>query len=321
MKKLKISTLWCGDISQSVIMHLIKQISNKNIEFVHPKDCDILFFGPYDSSSLKRRVLDYICRKTKVFYKIFPNIDYYLLNRKSRPLTIYLSHENIFSPDIHYDFSITSQFNLHDKTHLRFPIWKELIDWSHLAISRPPSKFICRFGEFYNIKHLMRPLGNEFLKKKKDICIFSSHLKEPRKSMYYFFSKNFKVDGYGPFFDTNIKNHNSSPFSKKSILAQYAFNLCPENSIYPGYYTEKVPEAFLSNSLPLTWADPNIKIDFNEKCMINLFNHFHDDYHQVSNFLKDENFLKKFTYEPLLLTEPNLDLEYRFIEKILKSVN
>jgi hypothetical protein len=36
MKKLKISTLWCGDFSQSVIMFLIKKISNKTIEFVHP---------------------------------------------------------------------------------------------------------------------------------------------------------------------------------------------------------------------------------------------------------------------------------------------
>lgn len=321
MKKLKISTLWCGDISQSVIFSLIKFIAQKDIEFVHPSEAEIIFFGPYDLLSFKRRSYNYFKKRYKIIGKVFPNLDLYLLNRKIKPIRIFFSHENTFSPDIYYDFSITSQFNIHDETHLRFPIWKDLIDWSHLGFVRAPTKFVNRFDNFYNINQLTKPLGNEYIKKKRNICIFSTHLKEPRKSMRYFFSKNFRVDGYGPYFDTNIENHNSSIFSKKSILQQYAFNLCPENSLYPGYYTEKVPEAFLGKSLPLTWADPNIKLDFNENSFINLFHYFHDDYYKISNLLKDEIFLKKFTYEPLLLSKPNLDLEYKFIEKVLKSVN
>ena len=279
-----------------------------------------MFVGPYDYFFYDEKILKYIKKNFKIISKIFPNIDINLLSRKTRPLVIYHSQENISPSNLRYDFSITPLFNLHDKTHLRFPIWKELIDWSHVQISRPTPKFVSRYGEFYNIKELIRPLSDKFMKK-KDICIFSSHLNEPRKSMYYFFSKYFNVTGYGPYFDSSIKDHNSNPFSKKSILKEYAFNLCPENSMYPGYYTEKVPEAFLSNSLPLAWADPNIKLDFNENSMINLFNYFHDDYSEIANLLKDENFLKKFTYEPLLLTEPSLDLEYKFIEKILKLVN
>jgi hypothetical protein len=138
--------------------------------------------------------------------------------------------------------------------------------------------------------------------------------------MYDNFSKNFTVNGYGPYFNKNISHHNFNPLSKKEILKKYAFNLCPENSLYPGYYTEKVPEAFLGQSLPLTWADNNINHDFNEKSFVNLLNYTKDNYLEISELLKDESFLKKFTSEPLLLKEPNLNQEIIFIKKIFDSI-
>ena len=63
----------------------------------------------------------------------------------------------------------------------------------------------------------MSPQGDFFLKKKREICLISSHFNEPRKSMYLNFLKNFKVDGYGPYFDKSIKNHYSDAQSKKKF--------------------------------------------------------------------------------------------------------
>jgi hypothetical protein len=320
MNKIKISSLWCGDISQSVIINLIKKFSKKKIEFVHPKDCDILFFGPYDLASTKRRVFNKFKKKIGKLANYFPNIDFYSLNRKIKPLRIFYSQENVNINDIYYDYSITSRFNIYDQTHLRFPLWKELIDWSHLDIKRDLNPFILRFDNFFSIKELISPQGDTFLKKEKKICIFSSHINEPRKSIINFFSKNFKVDGYGQYFDKNIKHHNLGSYSKKDILKNYAFNLCPENSLYPGYYTEKVPEAFLSKTLPITWADPNIKYDFNEKSIINLLDYSKDNYQEIIHLLEDDKFLQKFSHEPLLLQEPNLDNEIKFVEKILNNL-
>jgi len=319
MNKIKISSLWCGDISQSVIINLIKNLSKKKIEFVHPKNCDILFFGPYESST-KRKVLNKFKKKIGKLANFFPNLDFYSFNRKIKPLRILYSQENVNFSDIYYDYSITSRFNIYDQTHLRFPLWKELIDWSHLDIKRDLNPFILRFDNFFSIKELISPQGDAFLKKERKICIFSSHLNEPRKSIINFFSKNFKVDGYGQYFDKNIKHHNQSSYSKKNILKNYAFNLCPENSLYPGYYTEKVPEAFLSKTLAITWADPNIKYDFNEKSIINLLDYSKDDYQEITSLLEDDKFLQKFTNEPLLLQKPNLDNEIRFVEKILNNL-
>jgi hypothetical protein len=100
----------------------------------------------------------------------------------------------------------------------------------------------------------------------------------------------------------------------------YAFNLCPENSLFPGYYTEKIPEAFLGNSLPLTWADSNVYEDFNKKSFINLLEHTKDNFTEIFELIKEDSYLKKFTNEPLLIKKPNLDNEINFVRKILETI-
>ena len=320
MKKIKVGTLWVDNIRNSLIFKLIENVSKKEIDIVSPELSDILIFGPYDTYSLKRKFVNFAKKKIPTIESVLPNIDLYLLNRKIKPLRIFYSHENYQFPNVHYDYSITSHLGINNETHLRFPLWKDLIDWSHLGIKRELSAYIKRYDNFYNIKDLMCPQGDFFLKKERKICLISSHLNEPRKSMYFNFLKNFEVNGYGPYFDANVKDHYSNPLSKKEILKKYAFNLCPENSLYPGYYTEKVPEAFLSKSLPLTWADNNINFDFNKKSFVNLLNYSKDNYLEICSNLKDENFLKQYTTEPLILKEPDLNEEILFVKKIVSSI-
>jgi hypothetical protein len=320
MKKIKIATLWIGDLHKSILLRLIEDIAKKQIELVSVKQSDIVIFGPYDTLALKRRLLNFTQRKLKNVKNILPNIDLYSLNRKIKPLRIFYSHENYPFPKIKYDFAITTHLGINKDKHLRFPLWKELIDWSHLGIRRDLNKFIKRFDNYYNIKDLISPQGDIFLKKERKICLFTSHLEEPRKTMYLNFSKDFIVDGYGAYFNNKIIHHNNDGPSKKEILKKYAFNLCPENSLYPGYYTEKVPESFLSKSLPISWMDNNVNCDFNDKSFVNLLQYSKNNYAEIISLLKEENFLKKFTNEPLLLKEPNLDEENSFIKKIISCI-
>jgi hypothetical protein len=318
MKKIKISFLFNYDMRNTVIFHLIKILSNKDIEIVAPSECDLLIFGPHDMFSIKRKFLNFVKRKIDKVDEFFPYIDFYLLNRKIKPLKLYHTVENYYpSTNIKYDFATTPYLGITNENHLRFPGWKEYVDWSPLGISREASHLTKRFGSFYSIESLTLPQGTAFLNKEKKICLMTSHLNEPRKSIYENLSKHFIIDGYGPYFDKNIPNHNSSNFTKKDILEKYAFNLCPENNLYPGYYTEKIPEAFLGKCLPITWADNNISIDFNEKSFINLLNHVKDDYKEICNLLKEEFFLKKYTQQPLLFKKPSLDEEMKFINKII----
>lgn len=319
MKKIKISFLWSANIKNTIIFKLIQLLSKKEIEYSTAAKCDLLIIGSYDIYSIKRKFINFLKRKINKIENFFPNIDIYTLNRKMKPLKIFYTQENYPFPNIKYDFSITPHLGITNENHLRYPIWKDLINWSHLGLKRDKDSFVERFGFFFDIKDLMSPQGDGFLKKEKKICLITSHLNEPRKSMYEKFSQNFKVDGYGPYFNKNIPNHHESLTRKIDILKDYSFNLCPENGLYPGYYTEKIPESFLGKCLPISWADNNINFDFNEKSFVNLINYTKDNYEEISHLLKEESFLKKYANEPLLVNEPTLNKEIAFVNKIINS--
>lgn len=335
MKIIKISHVWSsgqGHIASTLIYHLIKNITNKELIFVKPKDADILFVGPYDVNSLPKKIINFFYKKlkpTKRTKDVIENFRQLFSLRRYQPVKIFLNHENYRYNDVKADFSISFDLGVTDPNHIRIPVWKDNIDWSKYGIFRD-IKFslnnkqlyysnLLRFGSFYNLSDLLKPQGNNFLNK-KDVCIFTTHMQEPRGTIYNEFSKEFKVDGYGRYFDSTLIGHNDSDFTKKKIMEKYSFNLCPHNNNYPGQYEEKVPEAFLSKCLPITWADQNIDYDFNSKAFINLNDHIKDNFKEIIYLLKQREFLQKFTNEPLLLSEPNLDAEINFAKKIISCL-
>jgi hypothetical protein len=56
---------------------------------------------------------------------------------------------------------------------------------------------------------------------------------------------------------------------KRRFLSNYKFTIAFENDIYPGYQTEKLYDAMLSDSIPVYCGDPNIGEVFNTKAVIN----------------------------------------------------
>lgn len=321
MSSLKYSKLWCHDIENSVFFKLLEKESKKKLVKTNPEICDILFIGPYDFNTIKRRGLKKIVEKFNLDLKKMKNLDLYKFSRKFSPLRIFFSHEFYFPELISYDYSISPHLGMDTEIHLRFPSWKDHIDWSTHGIFREfGTENSKRLGKFYKLQEFNRPLGNTFLKKSREACIITSHLKEPRKSLFSLFKKNFKITGYGPYFDKTIKNHNSNPKNKNDILGNFAFNLCPHQTMYPGFYDEKVPDSFFSNCLPITWADNNIEIDFNPKSFVNLLDYAKNNYKNLFDDLNSNKFLENFTDQPLSNSEINLDEELKFIKKIISSL-
>jgi hypothetical protein len=303
----------------SLVYLIITQILCKDIEITSNGNSDLHIFGPYNENTLFNKFLKKSRKQlTNLNIISFKNCEP-PQNIKTKPIRIFYGHEMTMT-EKKYDYAFTNHYGLCREKHCRISFWKELIDWSHIGIRQSKTKFIERFDNFYNIRDLMKPLGDTFLKKKKNICMIVSHLLAPRNMMYDIFRKNFTLDGYGPYFDKTIKNHNFSNFSKKSILSNYAFNLCPENDLVPGCYSEKIPEAFLAGSLPLGYADHNINLEFNKNAFVNLIDYVHNDFLEICELLKDDIFLKKFSDQPLLLKEPNLENEIRFIKKIIDRI-
>jgi hypothetical protein len=310
------------DLTNSVFFQLLKKITKKKIELVSDNRADLLIIGPYDSITFKKKILNLFLNKKKIkdTLSFFPNLDIYSFKRKYKPLRVFLSNENLHENLPKYDYSFHHDIGIVNNNHFRFPIWKDHIDWSHEGFERELTLTAKRFGSFWKLDNLLRPQGIDFIKKRKNVCLITSHMIEPRLSVYLKFKEYFQVDGYGPYFNKKINNHNSSNFSIRDILQNYAFNLCPENSLFPGYYTEKVPNAFLANTLPITWADRNIDLDFNPKAFINLIDHAKNNYDDICNLLKDDNYLLNYSKEPLLLKKLNLDKERVFIQKILSCL-
>jgi hypothetical protein len=327
MKDLKIAFVWTPwDIQQTVIFSLIKRLSKKNITISAPHKADLVIYGCYNWDSklfhlykiLKSRIKNI---KINEFIRRYEMklVNSSFFDREYKPVTLYYSQEPLSVDYIKTDFSITYHLGILKENHLRYLDWKETCDWSSEGIIRQLNSTATLFGKYFLIDDLLKPQGDEFLKKGKKICFFTSHLNEPRRTFYQELSKNFIVEGYGRAF-RKIKNTFSSGVTKFEVMKNYSFDLCPENTIYPGFINARVAEAFIGKCLPITWADQNINYEFNPKAFVNLNDHFQDNFISIIHNLKDDNFLRQFTKEPLLLKRPNLEKEIKFVEKILSCL-
>ena len=98
-------------------------------------------------------------------------------------------------------------------------------------------------------------------------------------------------------------------------MEDFTINYCPENEIFPGWYTEKIPDAFLGKNIPLTWADTNISNDFNSNCFINLNSFNSDELDNLFTELQSNEYLTKFLKEPLLIKNINLEKKLNFVRR------
>ena len=152
---------------------------------------------------------------------------------------------------------------------IRFPYWQWYLDWPQFEL-KPAYE---RFGERFSLSQLMQPIstfhGNvsrgSFFKKKPKAVLLTSHLKRHRLKLYSQCKFSIGCDLYGRKF-----NPINQP--KKQLLSRYEINLCPENSLSKGYITEKIPEAFISGCIPITYCKPeDLELDFNPKAVVNLY--------------------------------------------------
>jgi alpha(1,3/1,4) fucosyltransferase len=102
---------------------------------------------------------------------------------------------------------------------------------------------------------------------------------EKRNYFFQSLSEYKKVDSGGPLFNNIgyiIPRGEESVAAKMKFLNDYKFNLCFENSSYPGYATEKLYEAYMGGTVPIYWGSTTIECDFNPKAFLN-WHDYHDD--------------------------------------------
>lgn len=133
------------------------------------------------------------------------------------------------------------------------------------------------------------------IKQKESFCCFCYSNGSAKERNYFFkeLSKYKKVDSGGTVFNnigylvgngrhTKAKDRDSS---KIEWQKKYKFCIAFENISYNGYTTEKLPQAFAAQTIPIYWGNPLIGKEFNENAFINC--------HKYSNFLGVVEMIKK----------------------------
>ncbi len=94
---------------------------------------------------------------------------------------------------------------------------------------------------------------------------------QQRNNMFHMLSQYKQVDAAGPLFNNVgyvLPRGHEAQKNKMEFLKDYRFNLCYENSSYPGYVTEKLTHAFIAGTMPIYWGSPVVTMDFNPNSFI-----------------------------------------------------
>jgi len=313
MRCVRIATIGTPNDYRSSLLPIIAQSVGYSIDWTTPHNADLVIYGPFANPNpkpfrwapraLRPRITltrDYLSRT--------------IGKRTTAPLRLFQSAENTRHDFCSADYAISFDLNIPTSTHFRLPYWMEMLDWSHEGIT---GNLNPRYGPLMSISRLSKPLGNLFLRKKQECVLLSSHFREPRKTLFDAVQKVMPVTGVGAYFNQSIRTHHTSGFLKHTLLQDFAFNLCPENGMHPGYYTEKIPEAFFADCLPITWVDGNVSVDFNPEAFINLAPMAHCDFAPFAELIESPQKLSHYASQPLLLRSPSI-LPFRdFVKRVL----
>ena len=279
-------------------------------EIVHrSQPHDLLIRGPFSDGSSKRRIVNRLLGTTNRFLG------------RGQPVRLHVSSENPFSENYQgfgqsgCDFGLGHEIRHGDPCYQRMPHWWNYVDFSVQGVPSPGHWV--RLGEPLNQGQLLRPLAWNRNAQPRAAFV-ASYLNSQRRFLMEQVSKVLPVDGFGRAFDASISDHTRSGFTKRQLLNGYQFSLCPENTIAPGYYTEKVPESFACGSIPIAYLDKHSSVDFNPKAFLNVYDYLLGGVAPgLQGDLSSKRRMDELVSTPLLKEEIRLDQLIEFIKNVL----
>jgi len=241
----------------------------------------------------KSLIYEVLCKKYDVvvtqdcnylFYSCFGNsyINYDCVR-------IFVTGENQI-PDFNMcDYAIGFDYIDYEDRYLRYPIYL-----SH--------EFINDYKKMLNKKKFTL----KDLSKKTFFCTFvvsnEINSNKIRVNFYKELSKYKKVLSGGKV----LNNVGYQVENKLEFLEKSKFNIAFENTSHNGYTTEKIVQAFASNTVPIYWGDPKINLVFNKKAFINIsdFKDIDDAIEYIKKVDNDDKlYLEIINEKPLLKIE------------------
>jgi hypothetical protein len=185
----------------------------------------------------------------------------------------------------------------------------------------------------YQRKHLLseRKALDSRLNRKFCSFVVQNGASNMRNNFFYKLSSYKIVDAGGPLFNNIgyvLPRGDTGVEAKHDFLNQYKFNMCFENSSYPGYATEKLYEALRCKTVPIYWGSPTIALDFNPKAFLSWHDYQDDDLflQAIKRIDQDEDAYREMYMQPMYAdNKPNkfMDLDkfvYWFRKNVYKGV-
>ena len=314
LEPIKIATLGVAkDFRASLVPAVIQSLGYTPV-WSTPTNCELLIYGPFFEEKKPRNWVPKPLRT--LFGSSNENFKNLKIARLNKPLTLLITGENVRHDFQNCDYAISFDLGIANPHHIRMPYWMEMIDWREEGVTGNQNP---RFGRLLDLNRLCSPLGEAFLQRPQKAAIFASHLREPRGTLLKAVKRYIEVVEFGRSFNSQIKNHSESGLIKFDELQHFAFNLCPENGMHPGYYTEKIPEAFMAGCLPITWVDENVEVDFNPLAFINLAPMSANHFAALKNILHSKDILLSYAEQPLLLKRPSLQGLKNYLKDVIQT--
>lgn len=230
----------------------------------------------------------------------------YLINN-SKAIKIFYTGENE-RPDFSFaDYSLTFDYDDHGGRNFRLPHWFLYINWwnepnfPHARISMEQLNRSWKFEEVYNRYGFCSIIIGNPVRNRLEIAEKLNEYKS--------------VHGFGRVFGKYYDG------CKVKLLEKYRWNICFENSIYPGYITEKLLEAKVAGCIPIYYGDRSVVNDFNGLGFINYIDYNSPDLllNHVKEIEENKSLFSNYVNQPLFINKPNLNGLYTFLRNIVEK--
>jgi hypothetical protein len=213
--------------------------------------------------------------------------------------SIFFTGENERPPEGTWDAYLTFDTHSYGGRNEYLPLW--WITSSDLLLPTV-SPYL---GKEIRLDELLKPRISEYKSRNKFCVAFIGKAYPFRMHALTALSKVGRVDVYGGIARNTPRN---SAIEKFKIAQEYKFVFAFENDLFPGYVTEKAPEAWATGAIPLYWGY-DIKNSLNPAAIMNLMDYSNMDSYvaAVAEIANSESKWIEMANQPLLLERPNLE--------------
>ena len=235
--------------------------------------------------------------------------------------TIQYLGENRRPDFLRHRYALSFDYDTYGGRNFRLPLWWWRLAWPGFAERwrqrpAPTGGNTHGFEDLIPIEALLGPRPAPQQRPANFCALIAANPEALRINLFVALQAVGPVIGYGHLFNNPLHR------SKFDVLGEFRFCLCPENSIYPGYHTEKLVDAWFGGGVPLYSGDRLLDRDFNPSAVVNYQGFLDMDRFvaHVRHLETDPDAYEAVRSQPLLSRRPSLDPLIAFLRAAVSEI-